>query len=211
MKRLPLLSSFILFLLLCMSLAYWGLRFYKPKNREVAAPVSAPTFEPIAGQWGSIFGASQVNGAPSEYQLKGVVMAGRPNESVAIFTTNGSNSKYVAVNHELSPGVSLKEVHANYIVISQGGATKRIDLPQPTSGTSTGGIQVAQSGNNPYNTVPNTPLPQIQAPSPGYIPPPPASGPNGGTPPPQYRTMNPVSQGVPSAPLPGNIPPNGTN
>ena len=207
MKRLPLLSSFILFLLLCMSLAYWGLRFYKPKNREVAAPVSAPTFEPNAGQWGNIFGASQVNGAPSEYQLKGVVMAGRATESVAIFTTNGTNSKYVAVNRELSPGVSLKEVHANYIVISQGGATKRIDLPQP-SPTSASGMQVAQTANNPYNSIPNTPLPQIQPPSPGYIPPQPASGPN---PPPQYRTMNPVNQQAPATPLPGNISPNGTN
>ena len=135
MKRLPLYASFAIFILLCISLSYWGLRMFRPQVRPLAIPQGAATYEPAAGQWGSLFGSSQVAQAASNYQLKGVVVAKRAEESVAIIGVNGQATLAVAVNHELSPGVKVTEVHDGYIILSDSGVNKRVDLPQPKPGT----------------------------------------------------------------------------
>ncbi|MES2106794.1 MAG: type II secretion system protein N [Pseudomonadota bacterium] len=130
MKRLPLYASFVVFIVLCMSLSYWGLRMFKPQVRPLAVPQGAAPFEPAPGQWGGLFGASQIAQAASNYQLKGVVVAKRAEESVAIVGVNGQATLAVAVNRELSPGVKVTEVHDGYIILSEGGVNKRVDLPQ---------------------------------------------------------------------------------
>ncbi|GGC91795.1 type II secretion system protein N [Undibacterium terreum] len=133
MKRLPLYASFAVFILLCVSLSYWGLRMFRPVVRPLAVPAAAPVFEPAPGQWGGLFGASQVAQAASNYQLKGVVVAKRPQESVAIIGVNGQATLAVAVNSELSPGIKVTEVHDGYIILSEGGVNKRVDLPASKS------------------------------------------------------------------------------
>ena len=133
MKRLPLVMSFVMFILFCMSLSYWGMQVFKPKVRSVNAPVNTSTFEPGEGQWGSLFGRNPlVEAAVSNYQLKGVVMAGRSFDSAAILSADGKPSQTIAVGKELSQGVILKEVHETYIVISESGQIKRVELPAPT-------------------------------------------------------------------------------
>lgn len=153
MKRLPLVLSFVMFILFCMSLSYWGMQVFKPKVRAVNAPVNTSSFEPSEGQWGSLFGRNpSVEAAASNYQLKGVVVAGQAFDSAAIVSADGKPSQTIAIGKELSPGVILKEVHETYIVISESGLIKRVDLPQPTpiSGAQLGFQQAAQR-------VPNTP------------------------------------------------------
>ncbi|MBI3283682.1 MAG: hypothetical protein HYZ65_02350 [Burkholderiales bacterium] len=131
MKRLPLILSFFAFILLCMSLSFWGLRVFKPQVRSVAAPAMQSGFEPGAGQWGSIFGSSQSTQiTASNYQLKGVVVARRKEDSVAIVVAEGKPAQSVALEQELAPGVLLKEVHDQYVMISESGSMRRIDLPQ---------------------------------------------------------------------------------
>jgi general secretion pathway protein C len=153
MKQLPILSSFVFFLLLCMSLAFWGMRFYKPPAREVAAPVGIVTLEPVSGQWGNVFGTTQSKSAPSEYQIKGVVIAVPANESVAIFTVNGGAASSVGVGQELSPGVTLKEVYSTHIIIEQAGSPRRIDLPASTP------IESAPQAYTPQNNPFGQPVP----------------------------------------------------
>jgi general secretion pathway protein C len=148
MKQLPILSSFVFFLLLCMSLAFWGMRFYKPPAREVAAPVGTVTLEPVSGQWGGVFGTTQAKSAPSEYQIKGVVIAVPAIESVAIFTVNGGAPNSVGVGQELSPGVTLKEVYPTHIIIEQSGSPRRIDLP--ASAPIESAPQAYTPQNNPF-------------------------------------------------------------
>lgn len=133
MKRLPLVISFFSFILLCMSLSFWGLRIFKPQARNVAAPALQASFEPGGGQWGTLFGNNQIaQMAASNYQLKGVVVARRTQDSAAIVSANGKPTQSVGVGQELAAGVTLKEVHDQYILISEGGAIRRIDLPQPS-------------------------------------------------------------------------------
>jgi general secretion pathway protein C len=147
MKRLPLLISFVMFILLSMSISYWGMQVFKPKVRAVAAPVNVVSFEPGVGQWGSVFGRNpQAEVAASNYQLKGVVAAGSLHDSAAILTADGKPAQTIGLGKELSPGVTLQEVHDTYILISEAGLIKRVDLPQASP--SLPGNQV-----NPVNQV----------------------------------------------------------
>ncbi|MES2047516.1 MAG: type II secretion system protein N [Pseudomonadota bacterium] len=168
MKRLPLLMSFVMFVLLCMSLSFWGMQVFKPKVRSVNAPVNTNTVEPGEGQWGSLFGRNPLSeAAVSNYQLKGVVVAARALDSAAILSADGKPSQTIAVGKELSPGVILQEVHETHIVISEGGAIKRVDLPQPTpiQGGQTVFPQAAQRApNNPQGNFMNGPTPPQAAP-----------------------------------------------
>ncbi|MCU6433149.1 hypothetical protein LPB67_05085 [Undibacterium sp. Jales W-56] len=133
MKRVPLIVSFLMFIVVCMSLSFWGIQLFKPKPRAVAVPSQVVAFEPGAGQWGNIFGASQIAQAASNYQLKGVILARRMNDSVAIVSANGKPAQAVGINQELSAGITLQEVHAQYILISENGIIKRVELPPSTT------------------------------------------------------------------------------
>lgn len=130
MKRMPMLVSFVMFIVSCMSLAYWGIQMFKPKERSVSAPSASPVFEPGVGQWGGVFGRSpSTDAAPSNYQLKGVVVAPHIQDSVAIIGADGQPGRAIALGKELSPGVKLQEVHGSYIIISESGVNKRVELP----------------------------------------------------------------------------------
>jgi general secretion pathway protein C len=55
-----------------------------------------------------------------------VVAAGR--NSVAILVADGQPAKAFPVGKELSAGVVVKEVHPRYVMLSEGGVLKRIEL-----------------------------------------------------------------------------------
>lgn len=172
MKRLPLLFSFIMFIAFCMSLSYWGMQMFKPAVRAVSAPVAAAAFEPGVGQWGSAFGRNPLaEAAASNYQVKGVVVAAVARDSAAIISADGKPALTIGVGRELSPGVKLTEVHEAYILISEAGLIKRIDIPQSAS-PSTGIIQIftpapatQMMGVNPGGPVNNQVQPTAPLPS----------------------------------------------
>ena len=130
MKRLPLVATLFAFVLLCVSLSYWGMKFFKPLNRGVALPQQQEVLEPGAGQWGSLFGQAQTEAAASNYQLKGVILAKRAGESLAIVVISGKPPQAVAIGQKIAPGSELREVHSNYVLIAESGAVRRVDLPQ---------------------------------------------------------------------------------
>lgn len=194
MKRLPLAVSFLVFIALCMSLSFWGLLLFKPQARNVSAAFQQNSYEPGPGQWGGLFGNSQVmQAATSNYQLKGVVLAKRPEESLAIVSTNGKPSLSVALNKELAPDVILKEVHDQYVLISESGVVRRLDLPQIPEGSR---VQTQANFVNPANTVP----PQV---APVAFPP----HNNGAAPGGPISPSPPmVTPGLPTASLPATMP-----
>lgn len=164
MKKLPLFTNFVLFIALCASITFWALRVFKPQSRELAAPAIGVNFEPAVGQWGSLFGRSAVAAAAaSNYAVKGVVVARRPEDSAAILIADGKTPQTIAVGRELSPGVRLQEVHESYIVISEAGVMKRVELPAPTPINP--GVQVYTPPPPPLPA--QQPVPQPQAPSSG--------------------------------------------
>ncbi len=130
MKRMPLLVTFLLFVALCASAAYSGLQLVRPPVRALAAPVVAAPPELPLDVAALLFGGRPLAvGAASNYQLKGVVVAGNGRESIAILSADGKPAQAVGLNTEFQPGVSVREVHAQYILLSEGGVMKRVALP----------------------------------------------------------------------------------
>lgn len=166
MKRLPWFASFAMFLILCVSIAYWGMQLFQPPLRAVAA---APQAELPAL---SLEAAKRLFGAPptaspvsSDYQLKGVLAAARRGKSVAILSADGKPAKAVAAGSELAPGVIVREVHPQYVLLSEAGVIKRIELATSKStGTALPPVAKAASPSVPVPVaVPgglSSPLPQ---------------------------------------------------
>ncbi|WP_192804986.1 type II secretion system protein N [Noviherbaspirillum aerium] len=131
MKRLPLAISFVLFILLCASIAYWGLQMFKPPLRPVAAPPRAAPPEVRPESATALFGGRAAPvAAASNYQLRGVIFSGSARDSVAIISADGKPPQAIRVDREVVPGVTVKEVHPGYVILSENGASKRLELPE---------------------------------------------------------------------------------
>jgi len=130
MKRWPLVFSFILFIALCVTAAYWTIQLFKPPIRSVAAPPQTPQSAPRLDAAAGLFGGRSSFAVASNFQLKGVVVASDPTESIAILATNGKPAQTVRTSEEVVPGVRLKEVQRGYVLLSEGGVVKRVELPE---------------------------------------------------------------------------------
>lgn len=157
MKRWPLLVSFVLFIALCVSATYWGLQFYKPPARAVAAPPPAVAAPPDPRAAVVLFGGRQGPVAvATNYQLRGVVASGTNGESVAILAADGKPPEAIRANREIQPGVIVKEVHPRYVLLQDNGVIKRVELPDDAKG---GGLD---TGNRPPVNRATPPQPGMQ-------------------------------------------------
>ena len=161
MKRLPLLVSLIAVVALSASLAYWTMQWFTPPARPlVGTPIgSAP--EPNAEAAAGLFGGQSAVVVASNYQLKGVVAAGNGRGSAAILAADGKPARALGVGEEVAPGVTVKQIAPRFVLLSEGGAVKRVELP--ADGPKAGG-----AGGGAANLVP-PPLP-VPAPMPGFVP-----------------------------------------
>lgn len=129
MKRWPLITSFLLFIALCVSAAYWAMQLFKPPLRPVAAPPQAAQPAPRLDAAANLMGGRSTAVVASNFQLKGVVVAGIAAESVAILSANGKPAKAVRMNAEVLPGVTVREINRSYVLLLEGGVIKRVELP----------------------------------------------------------------------------------
>lgn len=139
-KRLPELFSLLLFMLLCACTAYWTMQLVKPPMRALAAPPQAQHAQVDISLAAGLFGGRGTVAVASNYQLLGVVAAKKDEESVAILSADGKPAQALRQGKELLPGISIKEVHATYVLLSEGGILKRVMLPDdvaPKSGPPT--------------------------------------------------------------------------
>jgi general secretion pathway protein C len=200
MKRWPLLTSFVLFIALCASAAYWTMQLYKPPARPVAAAPPAVTPPPDLRAAAALFGRTnrQVVVA-SNYKLLGVVASGTSGESVAILSADGKPAQAVRANREIQPGVTVKEVHPRYVLLMEGGVEKRVELPEDA-------ISPSQTGNAPPRVSP--PPPGMPTAQPNATPPMPPPQPV--MPAPQQTMVQPHAQmpepATGMAPQPGQQP-----
>src|ERR671916_145678 len=120
MKRWPLVASFVLFIALCASAAYWALQLFKPPVRPVAAPPRAAQAEVKTDAAAALFGGRPGKVAvASNYQLRGVISSGNGRDSVAILSADGKPAQAVRMNMEVAPGVTVKQVHRGYVLLSE--------------------------------------------------------------------------------------------
>lgn len=138
MKRLPWFASFTMFIALCVSSAYWAMQLFQPPLRAVAAvPQAEPSALSLEAAKG-LFGSSVAVNLASNYQLKGV-LATRGGRSVAILSVDGKPARAVAAGAELTPGVVVREVHPQYVLLSESGVIQRVELAVFKGGAATVG------------------------------------------------------------------------
>ena len=128
-KRLPLLFSLLALILLAASIAYWVLQLYKPEQRPLAAAPVATQPPPSPEAAATLFGG-QPTAVISNFQLTGVVSAGA--DSAVILVADGQPPKAVRIGREIAPGVTVAEVHRRYVMLSDGGVMKRVELALDT-------------------------------------------------------------------------------
>ena len=134
MKRWPLVATFVLFIAACISAAYWAMQLFKPPLRPVAAPPQTLQIAPRLDAAAALFGGRPTIAVASNFQLKGVVVAGNAAESIAILAAGGKPAQVVKTNEEVAPGVKVTEVHPRYVLLSEGGVVKRVELPEDMKG-----------------------------------------------------------------------------
>jgi general secretion pathway protein C len=197
-KRLPILLSLLGVILLAASIAYWMLLLVQPPQRPMAPVSTARMADPPIDAAATLFGGQVAVATATNYQLTGIVSAGR--NSVAIIVADGAAPKALRLGKELSPGVTLAEVYPRYVMLSDNGAMKRIDLAADNKG----GAQVGGAGggmappgvpNNAGSAQPIMPSPV--APAGNVVPEPPMSP---GAVAPQIPVSNPGDVGQHDAP-----------
>ena len=169
MKRLPLVVTVLAVVLLSASLAYWGLQYFKPAQRAIAAPPPAAPLALNLDAAKGLFGGQIAVATASNYQLKGVVAA-RGADSAAILVVDNKPALALAVGREVAPGVTIKEIHPKYVLLSEGGAIKRIDLPSDAGVSSAPGTPMPGGGQTPLQPV--QPLPATPTSAAPSMPPP---------------------------------------
>jgi len=126
MKRLPILLTLLALVFLAVSATYWAMQLYKPKQPPLAAAPLAGIPEPAPDAAATLFGGQAASAVVTNYQLTGIVSAGR--DSVAIIVADGQPPKALTIGRELAPGVTVSEVHPRYVMLSDGGVMKRVEL-----------------------------------------------------------------------------------
>lgn len=129
MKRLPVVFSFLLFLALSATLAYWLVQWTAPAPRPVSAPPkSERTIRPISAA-DSLFGGHSAGSNIANVQLRGVVYSGSLSDSVAIVAVEGKRPRTFTVNSEIIPGLFVKEILNKTVVMSEKGVERELSLP----------------------------------------------------------------------------------
>ncbi|WP_182915831.1 type II secretion system protein N [Massilia cavernae] len=175
---MPLLLSLLGVIALSASIAYWVLQLYKPEQRPLAAAPVAAVPEPAVDAGATLFGGQAAGVVATNYQLTGVVAAGR--NSVAILVAEGQPPKALVVGKEIAPGVSVTEVHPRYVMLSEGGVPKRIELavdPRPAAMMSAPLPATAQGIPDQQQPPQQQPEPPAPLPQSGQSPEPPPPAP----------------------------------
>ena len=197
-KRLPLLLSLLALILLAASIAFWVLQLYKPEQRPLAAAPVATQPPPSPEAAATLFGG-QPSAVISNFQLTGVVSAGA--DSAVILVADGQPSKAVRVGREIAPGVTVAEVHRRYVMLSDGGVMKRVELAVDT-GQSTSVTppeprmmqQMPQPMTGAPGMEPQSAPGVVSAPPVMHSVPPPGGGPQGTPTTPENAQLPPDSQ-----------------
>ena len=213
MKRLPLLFTLLALVFLAVSATYWAMQLYKPKQPPLAAAAPAGIPEPAPDAAATLFGGQAATAVVTNYQLTGIVSAGR--DSVAIIVADGQPPKALKVGRELAPGVTISEVHPRYVMLSDGGVMKRVELMAdtkpaiPLSGamappTTPASMQPAPVGAMPAVEPQTAPGAVVRGPPPpGEVDP--VVGPN--EEPPQETPPSPAAANYNQAVQGNNVPP----
>ncbi|MDO4681433.1 MAG: type II secretion system protein N [Lautropia sp.] len=127
------LLSLLLFLVLIGISTYWAMQLLAPRAAIAPGDALGDNSRPPLPVAARLFGARQASGAPDapppvDIKVSGIVEAGR--RGVAILAIDGKPAKAFRVNQRVGDGSTLKEVHADKVVIEHRG--QRIEAEAPS-------------------------------------------------------------------------------
>ena len=128
MKRLPIISSFLLFLTLCASITYWLLQWMAPETRPLIAPVPVERALPEMSAAANLFGGNTEAVNPQGVKLTGIIHTESANESIAIISLEGKPARELKIGAEVSSNLILKKIDRLSVVLSDNGVERRIAL-----------------------------------------------------------------------------------
>jgi general secretion pathway protein C len=191
MKHMPLVAASLMFVAAGASAAYWGMPWFRAPALP-AAPVARTAAPPLGIEAAAgLFGGQPA--AATTFQLKGVIDDGP--DGVAIVAADGKPPLALGVGQEAAPGVTVREIHRTYVMLNEGGAVRRLDLPSSASAS----LRIVPAAADDRGDAPGRPqAPRMAvttvARSGGALPPP-VANPDAvaapGAPPPQLRGIPP--------------------
>jgi general secretion pathway protein C len=128
MKYISQACSVFLFLLWCASLTYWTLFFTTLPTQKVALSSVNEMPKIVLSDAMSLFGGGSNNESRFPLFLRGVILSGESGASLAIIGAPGAPQKLIQRDAELMPGITLHEIHANYIVVLDHGLRREVPL-----------------------------------------------------------------------------------
>lgn len=156
MKRITMFTSFLLFITLCASVTYWVLQWMAPVTRTLVVPAQAERSLPAMSAAANLFGGTTEVVRAVPVQLKGIIRAARPQDSVAIISLEGKPPRALRVNAEVSSGIFIKEVNARGVVLSDHGIEREVRLPQFSAKPMVDGGNAGARNNTPADqTLPS--------------------------------------------------------
>lgn len=119
----------VVFVLLVWSATLWALKIYKPGIEAATAPatqiaVEAPQFDVATIETANLFGIADAN-ATTEHPLSSSnivltgLLYGADNKSYALISVDSSAESAYATGDEISPGVTLKSVLADRVLVTR--------------------------------------------------------------------------------------------
>ncbi len=155
MKKISQACSAFLFLLICTSLTYWGLFFMAPTSQKVSLLNENDNYEVSLAEARSLFGGGSNNESRLPLILRGVILSGRPSDSVAIVGVAGSAPRLIRPDAEFMPGLVLQEIHTKHIVVLDHGWRREIPLTTFISSPSQS-VGIGNANNINAETLQNT-------------------------------------------------------
>ena len=130
MKRLPLLCSFVLFIMLCASVTYWLLQWMVPTTRTLQAVAPAEPALPELSAATQLFGGASTEATSAQLQLSGIIYSAIPGERVAIITSDAKPARALGMNAEVAPGIIIKQINQRSVVVLENSQQRVIPLPK---------------------------------------------------------------------------------
>jgi len=133
MKRLPLLCSFVLFILLSASVTYWLLQWMAPSTRTLQVVAPAEPALPELSAATQLFGGASTEATSTPLQLSGIIYSRTPGERVAIITSDAKPARALGMNAEVAPGIIIKQINQRSVVVLENGQQRVIPLSKLSS------------------------------------------------------------------------------
>jgi hypothetical protein len=115
--------------------AYWTWAFVAPPSVAASAHASASqAASPERPLERNLFGAGGAAPGGASLKLVGVASPRHPDDGRAVFVLDNGRSKAARTGESIVPGVTLREVHPDHVLVERGGAMERLTLERRNGG-----------------------------------------------------------------------------